>query len=68
MERPKVKQWNKYPWHDLKKKGDFFVVEDADSKQAQSMRVLAGRRGLKVSILPLVQGGYICDLKEDVNE
>lgn len=68
MKKPQVKIGRVYPWHELVKKGDFFVIPTADVKKAQSIRINAKARGLSVKVLPLVEGGYMCELREDTEE
>ena len=74
MKAPAKKSRKKYPWDTLQKEGDFFTVPDATQDTARSMRQLASTngtkararaQGLKVSVVELEGGGYICDLSID---
>lgn len=68
MEKPKtIKKGRKtkYPWWKLQKKGDWFEVREADTKQAQSLRTLTRRFGLKASVSEMQKGGYLVELLVD---
>lgn len=48
-----------YPWEKLQEVGDYFLLPDATEKVAKSVRATSKYHGIKVSVLALVQGGYI---------